>query len=76
MTLPRAQDAIISETKLVEYLLDPSHPENGGKAAFFFSLGFNRRDWETLARHYGFTEEKLGFTMNYDLKYSMGRHTG
>ena len=27
----------------------------------------------TLALHYGFTEEELDFTINYDIKYRMGR---
>jgi hypothetical protein len=30
-------------------LLDPAHPDNGGKAAFFLSLGFNQEDWQKLA---------------------------
>jgi hypothetical protein len=25
------------------------HPDNGGKAAFFAALGFDREEWETLA---------------------------
>ncbi len=28
-----------------------------------------------LARHFGFTEEKLDFIINYDIKYRMGRDT-
>ena len=26
-----------------------------------------------LARHYGFTDEELNLTMNYDIKYRLGR---
>lgn len=26
-----------------------------------------------LAKHYGFTEEKLDFIINYDIKYRMGK---
>lgn len=26
-----------------------------------------------LAQHYGFTEEELDFTINYDIKYRMGK---
>lgn len=29
-----------------------------------------------LAKHYGFTEEKLDFIINYDIKYRMGRDAG
>ena len=27
---------------------------------------------ETLAKHYGFTDEELDFIINYDIKYRMG----
>ena len=29
-----------------------------------------------LAQHYGFTDEKSVFTINYDIKYRMGRDVG
>jgi len=29
-----------------------------------------------LARHYGFTDEELGFIINYDIKYRMGKDDG
>jgi hypothetical protein len=45
MKLPRASDAIIAQTKLVAYLLNAAHPDNGGKAAFFNRLGFTQADW-------------------------------
>jgi hypothetical protein len=32
-------------------LLNPAHPDNAGKAAFFFSLGFNPDEWAVVARH-------------------------
>jgi hypothetical protein len=32
----------------------------------------DRRIDESLARHYGFTEEELDFIINYDIKYRMG----
>ncbi len=28
-----------------------------------------------LAGHYGFTAEELDFTLNYDIKYRLGRST-
>jgi hypothetical protein len=31
-------------------------------------------DWRVPA-NYGFTEEELGFIINYDIKYRMGRDT-
>lgn len=29
-----------------------------------------------LAAHYGFTDEELDFTVNYDIKYRMGQENG
>ena len=31
---------------------------------------------ESLAKHYGFTEEELDFIINYDIKYRMGDRLG
>ncbi len=30
-------------------MLNPEHPDNGGKAAFFIALGFSSEGWETFA---------------------------
>jgi hypothetical protein len=49
MNLPDRESAIIEQDKLVNYLLNGAHPDNGGKAAFFQSLGFNRENWSALA---------------------------
>ncbi len=49
MTLPNAHLAVIERKKLVEYLLNAAHPDNGGKAAFFVALGFQIENWEMLA---------------------------
>jgi hypothetical protein len=40
MNLPHADLALIEQTKVVDYLLNPEHSENGGEADFFFALGF------------------------------------
>ena len=49
MNLPHAQLAVVEREKLVEYLLNPAHPDNGGKARFFFAMGFTREGWGILA---------------------------
>lgn len=49
MMLPNAHLALVEREKIVEYLLNAAHPDNGGKAPFFLMLGFRREDWETLA---------------------------
>ena len=35
--------------KIVDYLLNPAHPDNGGKAQFFLSLGFRVNEWQAFA---------------------------
>jgi hypothetical protein len=47
MNLPDAHLAIVEQEKIVDYLLNAAHPDNGGKAAFFLALGLE--DWQTLA---------------------------
>jgi len=49
MRLPNAKKAVVERGKIVDYLLNPAHPDNGGKAAFFAALGFSRDDWRKLA---------------------------
>ena len=49
MKLPNANLAIVASEKVTNYLLNPAHPDNAGKAEFFATLGFNREDWQKLA---------------------------
>lgn len=49
MKLPNPDRAIVSRDKIVDYLLNPAHPDNGGKADFFLRLGFHGDQWQTLA---------------------------
>ena len=49
LKLPNAHLAIVEREKVVEYLLNPAHPDNGGKAPFFMALGFRPDDWEVFA---------------------------
>ena len=44
---------MIERDKIAEYLLDEAHPDNGGKALFFLSLGFTQQEWEVLAAAFG-----------------------
>ena len=50
MLLPNHANAVIDRGKLVEYLLNSPHPDNGGKAAFFAGWGFARSDPDALGR--------------------------
>jgi hypothetical protein len=49
MKLPNALSAVVEREKITEYLLNPAHPDNGGKAPFFIALGFERENWEAFA---------------------------
>lgn len=49
MRVPNAHSALISESKLREYLLSPEHPVGRYKARFFRSLGYSRDDVDRLA---------------------------
>jgi hypothetical protein len=57
--LPNLGSAIIEREKIVDYLLNPAHPDNGGKAAFFLSLGFNQDNWQKLALAFRGLVEKV-----------------
>jgi Domain of unknown function (DUF6883) len=49
MQLPNADVADVSRKKIVEYLLNPRHPDGAGKAAFFLAAGFRVESWQDLA---------------------------
>jgi len=49
MQLANADAAIVSRSKIGNYLLDLAHPIGGGKARFFLSFGFRREEWNLLA---------------------------
>jgi hypothetical protein len=49
MKLPDAHAAVVNREKVADYLLNATHPDNGGKAEFFEWHGFRREEWEALA---------------------------
>lgn len=50
MKLRNVHLAVVDRAKVLDYLLNEAHPDNGGKAQFFASLGFSREDSERLMR--------------------------
>jgi hypothetical protein len=46
--LRNAHLATVDRRKILDYLLNEAHPDNGGKAQFFISLGFSRDQPELL----------------------------
>ena len=49
MKLPGADKAIIPASKIVNYLLSPTHRAGKSKATFFSAFGFSANDWQTMA---------------------------
>lgn len=47
--LRNAHLAVVERHKLLAYVLNAAHPDNGGKAQFFESLGFTTENPELLA---------------------------
>jgi hypothetical protein len=48
--LRNAHLAVIDRGKVLDYLLNGAHPDNGGKARFFELLGYSREDPERLMK--------------------------
>ena len=47
--LPLAENAYVSQEKVVDYLLSSSHPAGRTKARFFRGFGFSTDAWNVLA---------------------------
>ena len=47
--LPSAEHAVATDDKVRDYLLNPRHPNNGGKADQFTRCGFSRDRHDVLA---------------------------
>ncbi len=48
MAFPDADKSIVTEEKLCDYLLNPTHPVGGPKAVWFASIGYTRQNWKEL----------------------------
>ena len=46
--LPNSACAQVEEKKIVDYLLNPAHPDGGSKAKFFLARGFDAADWKAM----------------------------
>ena len=49
MPFPGAEQAVVPDGKLFEYLLNPIHPVGGPKAAWFASIGYTAENAAALA---------------------------
>ncbi len=60
MMLPEFASAVVTEQKIVAYLLSVSHPEGQSKARFFSRFGFRADQWLIFAealKHHAATHE-------------------
>ena len=48
MSIPNADQAIVTPEKVRDYLLNLEHPDGGSKAVWFHSLGYARDRWQEL----------------------------
>jgi hypothetical protein len=48
MKLPHAENAVVPESKITQYLLNAEHPRGKDKAEFFTRFGFSMAQWESL----------------------------
>jgi hypothetical protein len=46
--MPNVASAFVADAKVRDYLLDPAHPNNGGKAGSFRRFGFTQQHWPDL----------------------------
>ena len=49
MTIPNIEYAVVESEKIVKFLLNPHHPQNGGRAYFFSRFGYTTANWEQMA---------------------------
>ena len=49
MKLPNADQALVPEAKITDYLLSPTHPIGRAKASFFTRFGYSLGSWSILA---------------------------
>ena len=75
MKLPGVDRAVVSASKIRDYLLSDSHPVGRFKAAFFTALGYSAAGWEALAadlRRHALDNEASAIEANeYGQKYEV-----
>jgi hypothetical protein len=47
--LPDRDRLQVDRAKIIEYVLNPQHPDGAAKATFFLSRGFSISDWKKFA---------------------------
>lgn len=74
MRLPHYEQAVISDEKIVNYLLSSTHPVGQFKAKFFRTLGYGADNWEqfkndikALLVNDAILKEKTEFGQKYEV---------
>jgi hypothetical protein len=70
--IPGADNAVIDEAKIRDYLLSPEHTVGSAKAKFFGRLGFEQQDWPVLRTElarFVHDEATLGVRTMFGQKY-------
>jgi hypothetical protein len=49
--IPNAEQAIIAEDKIRDYLLNPNHRRGASKAKLLLSMGYSAANWQLLEAH-------------------------
>ena len=84
MKLPHADLAVVEQTKICGYLLNPSHRYGASKSRFFAQFGFRAEAWEELAlalREHGRQNEvsrvkETGFGPRYEVEGDLAAPDG
>ena len=48
MKIPNAENPVIAEDKLRNYLLNSAHPRGGSKAKLLLAMGYRAENWQRL----------------------------
>ncbi len=73
MKMPNAERAVVPPSKIVDYLLCPTHRAGRSKAAFFMAARFSREDWPAmraaLLRHAAENEVNVSDSTEFGVRY-------
>ena len=81
MPFPNAEHAVVTEEKICAYLLNPTHPVGGSKAAWFSTIGYTKGNWQDLAHDLlqlaqtseDFVVKSSPFGVKYEVSGVLGR---
>jgi hypothetical protein len=65
------KNLVIEEKKVKKYLLNPAHPDGGGKAKYFENLGYTHSNWKQFVAALGDHAVKAEITQILSTEYGM-----